>query len=70
VSRTAAGLIHTRLPRSEGDGMDASKSPPLTGIESSRSPAYEPLCIERELTPAELEREILYAGQADISDPA
>jgi hypothetical protein len=24
--------------------------------------AYEPPCVERELTPAELEREILYAG--------
>ena len=50
--------------------MDASKGPPLTGHEPSRSPAYEPPCVERELTPAELERESLYAGQDDVSGPA
>jgi hypothetical protein len=34
---------------------------------SDRIRSYEPPCIERVLTPEELEREILYAGQTDIS---
>jgi hypothetical protein len=30
-------------------------------------PGYEPPRVERVLTPAELEREILYAGEDDVS---
>ena len=49
--------------------MDAPGNRLLGGREPARADDYEPPRVERVLTPAELEHEILYAGQ-DGSAPA
>jgi hypothetical protein len=49
--------------------MDALGNGPLDGRQPTRAHDYEPPRVERVLTPAELEHEILYAGQDD-SAPA
>jgi hypothetical protein len=49
--------------------MDAPGNQPLGGREPARAHDYEPPRVERVLTPAELEHEIIYAGQ-DQSAPA
>ncbi len=43
--------------------MDAPGDQPLGGREPVRAHDYEPPRVERVLTPAELEQEIVYAGQ-------
>jgi hypothetical protein len=49
------------------DDMDSLSNQPLGRGESGQSRDYEPPRVERVLTPAELEREILYAGQDGLS---
>jgi hypothetical protein len=49
--------------------MDAPGNQPLGGREPARTDNYEAPRVERVLTPAELEQEIVYAGQ-DASVPA
>jgi hypothetical protein len=49
--------------------VDAPGNQPLGGHEPARADNYEAPQVERVLTPAELEREIVYAGQ-DGSVPA
>ena len=49
--------------------MDAAANQPLGGSDPGQGDDYEAPRVERALTPAELEHEIVYAGQ-DSSVPA
>ena len=54
--------------------MEVSGSKPAGSCEPERSQDYEPPRVERVLTPAELEQEILYAGapvstEDDVTSP-
>jgi|KBSSwiStaDraftv2_1062776.scaffolds.fasta_scaffold1294848_4 hypothetical protein len=49
--------------------MDASGCKPAGSCEPERRQDYEPPRVERVLTPAELQREILYAGPPGTFPP-